>query len=169
VIDYEAGKRCTSSERRLTWNQTGPQGPAGPQGAPGTTTTYVLTKDYPGIALPDDTFSLKMTLPRGLYRFDVTVTFEGGGQDGVVGCRLMTREAAEGGQRKVTAATTSRLTTVHIDYTDWVNNVIDQAPPNLSCSFTPGVADASLTINDYQIVATQLDEATTLPLHVEPY
>src|SRR3954451_20518639 len=49
VIDYQAGTRCLSSERTLTWNvtgpagpkgatgATGPAGPAGPQGRPGGT------------------------------------------------------------------------------------------------------------------------------------
>ncbi|MFN8491619.1 MAG: hypothetical protein U0350_28735 [Caldilineaceae bacterium] len=38
LIDAEAGKQCTSKEKVLTWNQTGPVGPQGipgPQGMPG--------------------------------------------------------------------------------------------------------------------------------------
>jgi hypothetical protein len=35
VIDAEAGATCKSTEKKLTWNQTGPQGPAGAQGPKG--------------------------------------------------------------------------------------------------------------------------------------
>src|SRR5687767_3309477 len=35
VIDFEAGQRCTSRERSLDWNRTGPLGPAGPIGPQG--------------------------------------------------------------------------------------------------------------------------------------
>ena len=46
VIDFQAGKRCRSAERKVAWNKrgpvgpqgpTGPQGPAGALGAPGAT------------------------------------------------------------------------------------------------------------------------------------
>jgi len=42
VIDYQAGKRCYSTERLIRWNQTGPRGltgargPVGPTGPAGT-------------------------------------------------------------------------------------------------------------------------------------
>lgn len=35
VIDTEAGQTCTTAEKPLNWNQTGPQGPAGPTGLTG--------------------------------------------------------------------------------------------------------------------------------------
>src|SRR5215469_11686258 len=35
VIDAQAGATCGPSEKKLTWNHTGPQGPAGPAGAQG--------------------------------------------------------------------------------------------------------------------------------------
>jgi len=35
VIDAQAGAKCLSSEKKLTWNHTGPQGPAGPAGQTG--------------------------------------------------------------------------------------------------------------------------------------
>lgn len=34
LINYEAGRRCRSTEKRVTWNRTGPRGP---QGVPGST------------------------------------------------------------------------------------------------------------------------------------
>ena len=43
IIDYQAGKRCTSKEKMVSWNQRGPrgatgaQGPAGPKGDIGAT------------------------------------------------------------------------------------------------------------------------------------
>ena len=37
VIDHQAGKRCTSKERTISWNQRGPTGARGPQGDPGPT------------------------------------------------------------------------------------------------------------------------------------
>lgn len=37
VIDPALGQTCTSSERALDWNQTGPAGPTGPQGPAGPT------------------------------------------------------------------------------------------------------------------------------------
>jgi hypothetical protein len=35
VINAQAGAKCLSSEKKLTWNQTGPQGPVGPVGPAG--------------------------------------------------------------------------------------------------------------------------------------
>jgi hypothetical protein len=35
VIDAQAGAKCGPSEKKLAWNQTGPQGPAGPAGPQG--------------------------------------------------------------------------------------------------------------------------------------
>ena len=35
VIDHQAGKRCTSREKTITWNQRGPTGPQGATGATG--------------------------------------------------------------------------------------------------------------------------------------
>src|ERR1700733_15394748 len=35
VINAEAGAKCESNEKKLTWNQTGPTGPQGQRGLPG--------------------------------------------------------------------------------------------------------------------------------------
>lgn len=35
LIDHQAGARCLSSEKTLTWNQRGPTGLTGPMGSPG--------------------------------------------------------------------------------------------------------------------------------------
>lgn len=37
IIDAEAGQTCSSREKQITWNQTGPVGPQGPVGRPGPT------------------------------------------------------------------------------------------------------------------------------------
>src|SRR6266540_3846415 len=35
VIDTDTGQSCASSEKPVSWNQTGPEGPTGPQGVTG--------------------------------------------------------------------------------------------------------------------------------------
>lgn len=51
VIDTATSAKCASSERALSWNQTGPAGPAGPQGVPGATGP-AGTQGLPGPAGP---------------------------------------------------------------------------------------------------------------------
>src|SRR5690349_20499802 len=46
LIDHQAGKRCTSKERTISWNQRGPTGAAGKDGANGVSGYEIVTKDF---------------------------------------------------------------------------------------------------------------------------
>jgi hypothetical protein len=46
LIDHQAGKRCKSTERTISWNQRGQSGPVGAPGADGVSGREIVTEDF---------------------------------------------------------------------------------------------------------------------------
>jgi hypothetical protein len=68
-INAQAGKTCTKKEKKITFNQTGPQGPVGEKGATGPSKTYVHDPDgwlgIPILTTPSVVATVKV--PTGNY------------------------------------------------------------------------------------------------------
>jgi hypothetical protein len=69
-INAQAGKTCTSKEKKVTFNQTGPAGPTGPEGATGPSETFVKDVNPAWLSTPIPTAGANinsLTLPAGNY------------------------------------------------------------------------------------------------------
>jgi hypothetical protein len=68
-INAQVGKSCTRKEKKVTFNQTGPQGVAGPQGERGPSQTYVHDPDgWLGVVIgTTNTTIATVKVPAGNY------------------------------------------------------------------------------------------------------
>lgn len=74
-INAQAGKTCTTKEKKITFNQTGPQGTQGVQGERGPSNTFVKNTAVLGtIISTTGTDLVSLTLPAGNYLLQAQTT-----------------------------------------------------------------------------------------------
>ena len=77
VIDLAKGQRCTSFERSLAWNQTGPQGPVGSQGPSGVSEGFDASENLASGPLTLAGIDMiRLGLPAGKYIVTAEVSLQ---------------------------------------------------------------------------------------------
>ncbi len=92
-INAQKGATCTKKEKKITFNQTGPQGPAGVQGERGPSNGYVAqrttAKSLSELTLIGGNDIAKLTLPAGTYMVNANTSVRAtSGETTVITCRL---------------------------------------------------------------------------------
>lgn len=92
-INAQKGAICTKKEKKITFNQTGPQGPAGVQGERGPSNAYVAqrttAKSLGELVVVGGNDIAKLTLPAGKYVLSANTSVKAtSAQTNSVTCRL---------------------------------------------------------------------------------
>jgi hypothetical protein len=171
-INAQKGKKCTKKEKKVTFNQAGPQGeqgpvgPVGAQGEPGPSAAYVATRTN-AKGLSELTFIggnniVTLSLPAGSYTLQGTTSVKAmNAQTAVINCQW----SASGGKVSQVAQTWSvegpyayQPFAVVATYANAVQGTVSMACwPN---DTLPGTYNGAAEANSGIVTATRVGEVT---------